>query len=104
MTAPYVLGSAAESDLRDILRYTRDKWGVEKARHYASRIKAGIENAASGDGMIKDMSEFYPGLRMLRCQHHWIFCLPRQQAPALIVAILHERMDLMVQLVARMEK
>jgi len=42
-------------------------------------------------------------LRMVRCEHHYIFCLPRDDAPALVVAIFHERMDLMARLADRLE-
>lgn len=48
------------------------------------------------------MSELFPELRMMRCEHHYVFCLPRWSAPALVVAILHERMDLMVRLTERL--
>ncbi|MCX7285260.1 MAG: type II toxin-antitoxin system RelE/ParE family toxin [Novosphingobium sp.] len=57
---------------------------------------------AAGTVQFKDMGALYTGLRMLRCQHHYIFCLPRDAAPALVVAILHERMDLMTRLAARL--
>jgi plasmid stabilization system protein ParE len=33
---------------------------------------------------------------------HYLFCLPRQGQPALILAILHERMDLMTRLKGRL--
>ena len=36
------------------------------------------------------------------CEHHYVFCLPRETAPALIVAIFHERMDLMARLADRL--
>ena len=48
------------------------------------------------------MSALYPALRMARCEHHYVFCLLREHAPALVVAIFHERMDLMTQLAARL--
>ena len=48
------------------------------------------------------MSSLHPGLIMARCQYHYLFCLPRPDAPALIVAILHERMDLMARLADRL--
>ncbi|WP_425509902.1 hypothetical protein [Xanthomonas melonis] len=35
--------------------------------------------------------------------HHYVFCLPREQAPSRIVAILHERTDIMVRLAGRLE-
>jgi len=48
------------------------------------------------------MARLYPGLLMSRCEHHYIFFLPRDGAPTLIVAIFHERMDLMVRLADRL--
>ncbi|ECP5445232.1 type II toxin-antitoxin system RelE/ParE family toxin, partial [Salmonella enterica] len=41
-------------------------------------------------------------LRMIHCEHHYVFCLPRGSAPALVVAIFHERMDLMARLSERL--
>ncbi|EGD59322.1 DNA gyrase inhibitor [Novosphingobium nitrogenifigens DSM 19370] len=35
---------------------------------------------------------------MARIEHHYVFCLLRGNDPPLIVAILHERMDLIQQL------
>ena len=35
-------------------------------------------------------------------KHHYVFCLPHGSAPALVVAIFHERMDLMVRLSERL--
>jgi len=49
------------------------------------------------------MTALYPALRMVHCEHHYIFCLPRDDAPVLVVAIFHERMDLMTRLVERLE-
>lgn len=49
-----------------------------------------------------EMSELHPGLRKVHCEHHFIFCLPREAEPALIVAILHERMDLVMRLKGRL--
>ena len=46
----------------------------------------------------------YPELLVAHCGHHYIFCLPRKDAPALTVAILHKRMDLMTQLADRLEE
>lgn len=63
-----------------------------------------MENIAAGKVLFKDLSALYPALRMARCQHHYIFCLPREHAPALIVAILHERMDLIRRLADRLNE
>ncbi|GFM28667.1 plasmid stabilization protein [Novosphingobium sp. PY1] len=57
---------------------------------------------AIGLGSLNEMSELHPGLRMVYCENHFIFCLPREAEPALIVAVLHERMDLEMRLESRL--
>lgn len=104
MTVTYVLSSAAEADLRDIIRYTRKEWSDAQTRSYVKKLTRGIERVVAAQGAFKDMTVLYPGLHMIRCEHHYIFCLPRNAVPALIVAIFHERMDLMVRLADRLER
>lgn len=103
MTASYVLTAAAEADLREIIRYTRKQWGAAQVRSYVAKLEGGIERLVTGQGASKDMAALYPALRMVHCEHHYVFCLPREGAPALVVAIFHERMDLMARLTERLE-
>ena len=103
MTA-YILTTEAESDLRSVIHYTRAQWGAAQLRRYVSALERGIANLAEGKGPFKDMSALHPALRMARCEHHYVFCLLREDAPALIVAILHERMDLMQRLAGRLNE
>lgn len=100
----YVLTEAAESDLRAIVRYTRKQWGNAQVRQYIAKLEQGMASLAGGQGVFKDMSDLFPDLRMGWCEHHYIFCLPREGAPALIVAIFHERMDLMTRLDDRLKE
>lgn len=62
MTASYVLTAAAEADLRDIIRYTRSKWGDAQTRTYVTKLTRGIARIAAGQGKSKDMVALYPGL------------------------------------------
>jgi len=98
----YVLSDEAEADLRAIIRYTRRQWGMAHVRRYVAKLKAGIADVASGQGAFKKMDVFYPALRVAHCEHHYIFCLPREDASVLIIAILHERMDLMTRVADRL--
>ncbi|HAF1406543.1 TPA: type II toxin-antitoxin system RelE/ParE family toxin [Salmonella enterica] len=98
----YILTAEAEADLRGIIRYTRKQWGTAQARRYIGRLEHGIACLATGPGPFRDMSELFPELRMTHCEHHYVFCLPRGSAPALVVAIFHERMDLMTRLATRL--
>lgn len=88
--------------MRGVIRYTRKQWGDAQVRRYIARLEQGIARLATGQGTFKDMSALYPALRMARCEHHYVFCLPHEYAPALVVAIFHERMDLMTRLAARL--
>lgn len=100
----YVLTDAAEADVRGIIRYTRKQWGDAQVRRYITKLEQGIARLAAGQGAFQDMSTLYPTLRMAHCEHHYVFCLPREHATALIVAILHEHMDLMTRLADRLNK
>ncbi len=57
-----------------------------------------------GRPTIPEPASGYPALRMAYCEHHYVFCLPRDKVPALIVAVLDERIDLMVRLADRLNK
>ncbi|MBB3314146.1 plasmid stabilization system protein ParE [Rhizobium sp. BK196] len=103
MTA-YILTAEAESDLRSVIRYTRAQWGPAQVRRYVSALERYIANLAEGKSPFKDLSALHPALRMARCEHHYLFCLLREYAPALIVAIFHERMDLMQRLAGRLNE
>ncbi len=104
MRPAYVLTDEAEADLRGIVRNTRKEWGDAQVRRYVTGLERGMSRLVAGQGAFKDMSALYPALRMARCEHHYVFCLLRENAPALIVAIFHERMDLMTRLAARLNE
>lgn len=100
----YVLTDDAKADLRAIVRYRRKEWGASQVRTYIAKLNEGIASVAVGQGAFRELDAIYPALRMARCQHHYVFCLPREDAPALIIAIFHERMDLMVRLADRLRE
>jgi len=102
LSAKYVLTAAAEADVRALIRYTRAKWGETQTRKYVATLERGMARLAAGEGHFKDTSALYPMLRMVRCEHHYLFCLPRDDEPALFVAILHEQMDFMVRISERL--
>ncbi|MCL2897400.1 type II toxin-antitoxin system RelE/ParE family toxin [Brenneria sp. WC1b.1] len=88
--------------MRGIIRYTRKQWGDAQVRSYIKKLEVGITALAAGDEAFKDMSELWPTLRMAHCEHHYVFCLPRENEPVLVVAIFHERMELMARLAERL--
>ena len=98
----YLLTAKAEADLRSIIRYTRKEWGDTQTRRYIDKLEQGIVSLTHGKSASKDMGDLYPSLRMKKCEHHYVFCLPRKNEPSLIIAIFHERMDLMIRLADRL--
>lgn len=102
MKRPYVLTRSAEADLRDIVRYTLAQWGPQQCEAYVAALEERATALAQGQSPYKDMSSLLPGLRVAACGKHYIFCMPRPDAPALILAILHERMDILARLKSRL--
>jgi plasmid stabilization system protein ParE len=102
LTELYVLQSGAANDLRSIIKYTRDTWGLTQARVYSEKLRAGLQRLALGQGAYKILDNIHPSLRVTRCEHHYIFCIWREDAPAIIIAILHERMDLIARITDRL--
>lgn len=102
MKRPYVLTRSAEADLRDIVHYTSAQWGPQQCEAYVAALDERATALAQGQSPYKDMSSLLPGLRVAACGKHYIFCMPRPKAPALILAILHERMDILARLKSRL--
>lgn len=96
--APYVLTRGAAADLREIARYTAREWGLAQCRRYIAQIEEAASDLAQGAGAWREMADILPGLRMKAVGRHVIFCVPQPDAPAVILAVLHERMDLMTRL------
>jgi toxin ParE1/3/4 len=96
----YDLTLAAETDLRDIWRYTYKTWGPEQADKYFDQIEACCE--AVGDRRVrsKTLDGLQEGVHIHRCEHHFIVWLAGSRP--VIVAILHERMDFVRRLKGRL--
>jgi len=98
----YLLTAKAEADLRNNIRYTRKEWGDTQTRRYIDKLEQGIVSLTDGKSASRDMDDLYPNLRMKKCGHHYVFCLPRNSEQSLIIAIFHERMDIMIRLADRL--
>ena len=103
MTPAYTLTADAEADLRSIIRYTSAQWGPQQVRTYVSKLERAIDRVATGQGRWKNLTDVNPDLKLARCERHYIFCLSRENAPALIIAIFHERMDLVARVSERLD-
>ena len=102
MTRPYDLSPGAKADIQEIARYTTAQWGEEQCRSYVAALEAKAVALAAGSCPFRDLGALMPSLRAATSGRHTIFCLPRPNAPALILAVLHERMDILARLKSRL--
>ena len=99
---PYELTPAAEADLREIARYTLREWGVRQQEQYARLLARCFLGIAEGRVRARSFSERYPQVQVTRCEHHHVFFLhPEGQKPR-IIAVLHERMDMLTRMGERL--
>ena len=92
----------ARKDLADIAAYTRDTWGVQQAIRYSGLLDNCFEDIAANHAVSKLYNRKFPNIRMCRCERHRIFFVrPEQLKKAIIIAILHERMNFMTHLQKR---
>lgn len=78
------------------------QWGPQQCEAYVAALEERATALAQGQSPYKDMSSLLPGLRVAACGNHFIFFMPQPDAPALILAILHERMDIVARLKSRL--
>ena len=87
----------AEQDLVEIWHYTAEKWGEMQADKYLRKIEACFGKINRGDALLKKLAD---NVQFIRCEHHYIFLLAEKK-PA-VIAVLHEKMDLLTRLQKRL--
>ena len=101
--AVYELTEAADADLQAIARYTAETWGAEQARHYGELVENHFQAIGCQKARTRGFLKHRPELRVSRVEHHFVFHLDREKQCPLILAVLHENMDLMSRLRKRLE-
>lgn len=101
--AEYRLTPDAEADLWEIARYTLETWGEDQQRRYERVLIKCFEALADGSARARFPLPYRRDVRQLHCQHHYVFVIDAPDEPVTIVAVLHEKMDLVTRLEARLE-
>ena len=92
--AKYDITKEATEDLYIIWAYTVDTWSEEQADKYYALLEAGMKEVADAlDRIGKPYDEILPGLRAHHVSRHMLFYTVQANGRALIVRILHEKMD-----------
>ena len=101
--AAYELTKAADADIDGIASYTVSTWGIEQARRYEALLESHFSAIGRQRVRTRVFLERRPELLVSRCEHHYVFHLVRNNQCPLILAVLHESMDLMTRLRDRLE-
>ncbi|MEQ1635247.1 MAG: type II toxin-antitoxin system RelE/ParE family toxin [Methylococcales bacterium] len=100
---PYDLTPAAEEDIKEIARYTLKHWGKKQALHYATLLENRFLIIAGGTCLSRTFSERFAQIQVTRCEHHYIFYIHPDGKRPCIIAVLHERMDIVIRLKSRLD-
>lgn len=95
MTA-YRFTRSAREDLIDIWLYTQETWDEVQADVYQDALHLCCERIAAGRVQARHVPGL-DGVRAYRCQHHYLFFV-EQNSAVIILAVLHERMNLVERL------
>jgi toxin ParE1/3/4 len=98
-----VLSAGAAADLREIASYTLNQWGLVRCKAYIANLEKRAQAVGKGEGVFQNVGYLLPDLRVVKCGKHYIFCMPQVGKQSVILAILHERMDLMMRLQDRLQ-
>ena len=102
MAALYEISKAAEKDWRGIVRYTLDNFGKRQVQKYTNRLLKCLDALGNKARQYKEIDVSGHQVLIKRCQKHYIFALSPSDKPLLIIAILHERMDLIQRVKSRL--
>lgn len=98
----YVLTHLAANDLKEIACYTLNQWGKKQSIQYANLLEKRFQEIADRTVTSRSFSNLYPQIRVTHCEHHYIFYVHDEGERPCILAVLHERMDLVSRLQDRL--
>ena len=87
------LTQAAKTDLKDIGRYTQNKWGRAQRDKYLAMLDGCFQDLADEPLKGRDCSDIRDGYRKYSAGRHVIYYHPIPINTLLIARILHDRMD-----------
>ena len=100
----YDITDDAEADIRQIVAYTLENWGVAQTNIYRNALKDTFARIGKRGGANRKFSDMFPDLYVTKCQRHYIFYLTVGVRNPTIVAVIHEARDIVTLLASRLEK
>lgn len=97
----YRLSKDAEQDLREIARYTINKWGAKQLSVYQKELQAYFDRIGAKEVISKRYSKNLPDVHFVRAEEHFIFFLENDSDKPIIIGVLHKSRDLVKHLANR---
>ena len=91
--AGFILTNSAKADLKNIGRYTQEKWGIEQRNRYLTLLDRGFHDLAINPLIGKDCNDVRAGYRKFPVGKHLVFYRQLKTEQIEIVRVLHEPMD-----------
>ncbi len=98
----YNLSKDAEKDLREVARYTLNKWGKEKLQDYRGGLKNTFNKIGKNEIKKYQFSKNIPELLVTKYKYHFIFYLTEDLEKPVIIGVIHERRDIVKRLTERL--
>ena len=86
------------------LGYRVEQWRERQADRYTGRLETCFGRIARRPRPIRSFSERYPQVRVTRGEHHYVFYVQPEGQNPLIIAVLHERMDMLARIGKRLSR
>lgn len=94
----FTLTNMAKADLKEIARFTQNRWGREQRNLYLQMLDVSFQQLAANPQKGRDCGDIRIGYRKLTAGSHVIFYRQVQADTIEIVRILHGHMDIETRL------
>lgn len=98
--ATFILTEKAKSDLKDIARFTQKRWGRDQRNKYLKDLDACFFRLSENPSLGRECNEVRTGYQKFPTGSHVIYFRSISKSKVEIVRILHESMDVELQLIA----
>lgn len=86
----------ARQDIRDVLRYTRERWGTEQQRRYRAHLYEEMRKLVRFPELGQPRDDLFVGCRMLPVEQHIVF-YRMVENDAVVGRVLHVRRNALSQ-------
>ncbi len=98
----YKITDDAKNDLIEIAQYTLNKWGKKSFNEYRVGLEGIFDTIANRTVIQRKISEKLPNVFVTKYKYHFIFYI-YENNNAIIIAVIHEKRDILKHLTHRLE-